>query len=503
MERLIRLRLVEKGGQEFSVRMPRALRRSIPGESSAGALEKGKESARCSMARSPLAEADRILLDIGSRHLQSYKELPQLWFYFGFEPSHPSEDYVVRAFSLRIGEIGEVSLRDPAWAALSRVMEECGLESVVSQAALEPERESTAQEHSVISEEGSASVGLCRCGYTANLECAVSRVIETEPTPPPQEAPELVETPDKRTIAAVSEFLSVPPASVIKSLLYIVAGKPVLVLVRGDDQVNECLLCQALATSDARAAEPNEVEATFGAEPGSIGPVGKTGVRILADHGIRSCSNMVCGANQDGYHLIGVEPERDFRAEYFFLRQICEGDACPNCGQPLFIKQAYGLMRSSASRAADGESAILRVLGADNKTLPVSVSVHTFHLDTFLVALVGHFCDADGIVLPRAVAPFDAIITPVSYRDDSQKAVCDRLYEALTKQGVDVLLDDRDVSPGVKFKDADLIGVPLRITVGPKKVKEGKVELRSRRTGDSLDCGVEEVVCPILRGVVG
>jgi prolyl-tRNA synthetase len=197
--------------------------------------------------------------------------------------------------------------------------------------------------------------------------------------------------------------------------------------------------------------------------------------------------------------VTGVEPARDFHAEYFDLRLVGAGDACPNCGHPLSIERGRLLLRSSTLRHVASGATSLRVLGADNKPHALSANIHTLDLDAFLLATVEQFSDEDGLALPRGIAPFDAVITPISYRDENQRTVCDSIYNCLLKEQVDVLLDDRDCSAGVKFKDADLIGVPLRITVGPNKLKEGKVELRSRRTRECFDCAVEEVLRPALK----
>jgi prolyl-tRNA synthetase len=295
-----------------------------------------------------------------------------------------------------------------------------------------------------------------------------------------------------KTIADVSDYLGIPPSSLIKSLLYIASGRPLLVLVRGDDQLNEHLLRRALGSYDLRPANTEEIRRALGADPGSIGPVGVP-LRILADHSLRSCRDMACGANKDDYHLTGVEPERDFRAEYVHLRQVRAGDPCPDCGKPLTVSRARLLLRSAALLAQSEELAPLRVLGPDNKPQSLLITAHRVSLHAFIFALVERFSDENGLVLPLAVCPFDVLITPIRYNDPPQKQVCDRVYELLGKRDLHVLIDDRDASPGVKFKDADLIGIPLRITIGPKKLSEGKVELRVRATGKTFDCPIEDV----------
>lgn len=515
MEELVRKRLLEKGGQEFFMRgghaskaHPSGARRvawaSCPWLFTGGTpVPRGEaRSAPTVSSAAPPIEADRILREIASRHLRSYKELPQIWFYFGFDPFRTSEAYCIRSFFLSVGKGGDMSVSDPARTALTSVMRECGISLVAARAAPEPSREISAEEHVVLAPDGELKVALCECGYSANVECATARVEDARCDEPSSDEPRLVATPDKRTIADVSEFLGIAPDSIIKSLLYIIADKPVLALVRGDDQLSEPLLCQAAGSSDIRPANAEEVKAIFGAEPGSIGPIGETRARILADHSLRHRRNLVCGANKDDYHLAGVVAEKDFRAEWFDLREVHPGDPCPNCGRPLSIEHARRVMRSSALREIAPQTVPIQVLGANNQPHPLSVNMHMLDLETLLLSLIEQFSDEEGIVLPRGIAPFDVVVTPINYRDEKQRNVCDRIYNSLARERADVLLDDRDCSPGVKFKDADLIGVPLRITVGPKKLREGKVELRSRRTHESFDCGVEEVMQPAKRRIV-
>jgi len=500
IEELVRQRLAEKGGQEFSLRG----RYSSKGCAPLGSSAAGEEAISPTSCVLRLTYEDRLLWEIASCHLRSYRELPQLWFYFSSEPLRVSRARFIRSFFVSVAPSrqGDTGFRDPAFETLSGLILDCGLNPTVARGLPTPPQEEAAEEHFALSPHGESQVALCRCGYSASLDCATSRTEPPASGEPSSDQPRLVETPGKKTVAGVAEFLGVPLGSVIKSLLYVVAGKPLLALVRGDDQLNESLLCRAVGSSDARPATEDEVRAIFGAEAGSIGPVGQTPTRILADRALQRRRNLVCGANRDGYHLTGVEPEMHFHAEYFDLRLVRAGDPCPDCGQPISIERARRLMRSSRLRQPLPEIPSPQVLGRDNKPHPLSADAHTFYLDSFLLSLVERFSDRDGMALPQATAPFEVVVTPIDYADETQRIVSDRIYEALRNERVDVLLDDRECSPGVKFKDADLIGVPLRITVGPKKLKEGKVELRSRRTGDCFDCGVEEVVQPAIRRLI-
>ncbi len=439
-----------------------------------------------------ITDMDRLLWEIAARHLHSYNQLPRLWF-----SSVPSScghaGCLIQCMSLSLCEATRETPADPVQQVFSELTGMLGLPVIRANGLPFLGREEAATEFLCLSPDGEVEMAHCPCGHAANLDCAVTKATERPSSEPSSGQPRLVETPGMKTIADVSDYLGIPPSSLIKSLLYIASGRPVLVLVRGDDQLNEHLLRRALRSFDVRPANAEEIRRALAADPGSIGPVGVQHIRILADYSVHSCRDMACGANKDDYHLTGVEPERDFRAEYVHLRQVRAGDPCPDCGKPLTVSRGCLLLRSARLLAQSEELAPLRVLGPDNKPQPLLITAHRVSLHAFLFALVERFSDKDGLVLPPAVSPFDVLIMPIRYNDPAQKQVCDRVYQLLQSQKLPVLLDDRDISPGVKFNDADLIGIPLRITIGPKKLSEGKVELRVRASGETFDCPIEDV----------
>ncbi len=274
----------------------------------------------------------------------------------------------------------------------------------------------------------------------------------TVPDPVGDREPEELHTPGAKTIAQVTSFTGLPATSQIKSLVMLAEGKPLLVLLRGDHQLSAAKL------QGARQAEPPEIREWFGADPGSIGPVGVKTVRILADEALRGRRNMIAGANKTDYHLLNVTPGEDFAAEFADLRQVVEGDGSVADGSPLQFSK-------------------VTLLDTAERVLSASVEQNR---------------DADGIVLPVAIAPFNVIVTPVHpERLESAREIYRRLIEA----GHDVLLDDRDSRPGVKFKDADLIGIPYRINVG-KKLVEGIVELVERRSRKLMEIPAGEINIP-------
>ncbi len=289
--------------------------------------------------------------------------------------------------------------------------------------------------------------------YAALLGRAAS-VAKPPTVPDPQGGlePEELHTPGVKTIAQVTAFTGLPATSQIKSLVMAVEGEPLLVLLRGDHQLSAAKL------PGAKQVEPGEIREWFGADPGSIGPVGIQGIRILADEALRGRRNMIAGANKTDYHLLNVTPEEDFAAEYADLRQVVEGDTSIADGSPLRFSKVTLLDTAE------------RILGA----------------------AVEQNRDADGIVLPAAVAPFSVIVTPVH---PERLEAAREIYRRLLGAGHDALLDDRDVRPGVKFKDADLIGIPYRVTVG-KKLAEGMVEVVERRSRKLTEVTASEISIP-------
>lgn len=264
--------------------------------------------------------------------------------------------------------------------------------------------------------------------------------------------PEEFHTPGVKTIAQIAEFTGLPATSQMKSLVLVREGQPLLVLLRGDHQLSPAKL------PGARQAETEEIRSWFGADPGSLGPLGVRGIKIIADAALRGRRNMIAGANRTDYHLRNVTPGEDFEAEFADLRQAAEGDSSITDGGPL---------RFSKVMLVDTAERILSAAVEQNR-------------------------DADGIVLPAAIAPFTVVVTPVH---PERLAAAREIYQRLLTEGLDAVLDDRDARPGVKFKDADLIGFPYRINVG-KKLAEGLVEVVERRSRKSTDVPVSEINIP-------
>jgi prolyl-tRNA synthetase len=367
---------------------------------------------------------------------------------------------------------------------------------------------SQSQEFMVATEAGEDYVAFCReTGYAANLEKAVSRPSPLgAPDPEGDLAPEDIHTPSQKTIEDVATFLGVPATSLIKTLVLVADGKPYVALLRGDHQLSETKFQTATGCQEFRPALPEEIRQWFGADAGSLGPVGlptgQNALPVLTDKTLEGRKNMISGANKNDYHLKNVTPGEDFTAEFHDLRQVAEGDTEIQTGLPLEIKKTVEIGHIFKLGYKYSHSMGLNVLNQDGVETPVIMGSYGIGIERILCAAVELYSDKDGMCLPVSIAPFEAVVTPVKASDPSLKDAASKLYAELKAAGVDVLYDDRELSPGVKFKDADLVGIPYRITVG-KKLPAGLVEIVERRTKTMTEVPVAEAVAWLTERVRG
>ncbi len=439
---------------------------------------------------------EEIVTVIARGELRSYKQLPQIWYQiqtkFRDEPRPKSGLLRVRQFIMKdaytfdIDKNGLDIAYDKHYRAYSRILERCGLEYSVVEAHSGAMGGKDSHEFVVRSDAGEDFIVRCpNCGYAANLEKAVSTAAQPSAADPEGDLlPEEFHTPGLKTIAHISEFTGLPESSQMKSLVMVADNQPVLIMLRGDHQLSETKLMSVLNATDLRPAHAQEIVQWFGAGAGSLGPVGVKNMRILVDSSLNGRRNMIAGANRDDYHLKNVTPGEDFEPEFFDLRQVAAGDSCPKCGASLEMMKAIEVGHIFKLGYKYSESMGLRVLGEDGKEFTPIMGSYGLGIERVLTCAIELFHDADGMSLPVAIAPFTVVITPANYKEALQKEAADLLYSQCLDAGVDALLDDRDERPGVKFKDADLIGIPYRITVG-KKLSQGKVEFLERRTRDS------------------
>ncbi len=435
--------------------------------------------------------------------IRSYKELPQIWYQiqvkFRDEPRPKSGLLRVRQFIMKDSYSFDTNWEGldkgylKHYEAYRRVFDRCGLRYSVIHAHSGAMGGTGSQEFVVRSDAGEDFVVSCpACGYAANLEKATTEV------PPVQDIcsdlePELVHTPSQKTIAQVADFLKIKPSQQMKSVVYMADNKPTLVLVRGDHDVNEAKLESALQATALRPAHPDEIRQFFGADPGSLGPYRLSGVRIIADHSLRGRKNLVSGANRDDYHYRNLTPDEDFKPEYFDLRSAQSGDLCVECKQPVEVFRAMEVGHIFKLGLKYSESMGAYVLNEAGERIPLVMGSYGIGLERIMCAAVELYGDEDGIVWPQSIAPFDVVISQVNSNDKDQAQVAEDFYQNLLSSGVQVIWDDRDERPGVKFKDADLIGIPYRITVG-NKVKDGKVEIFHRATRTKHDVPAAEAL---------
>ena len=369
--------------------------------------------------------------------------------------------------------------------AYSRIFTRCGLTFRPVEADPGAIGGSGTHEFMVLAESGEAAIAYCEsCDYAANVEKA-----ELLPIPANGEAPLVMErksTPGQRTIAEVCSFLAMAPDRLVKSLAYMTENGPVLSLVRGDHEVNEIKLLNSLNVLQLELATENDIRDSFHSVPGYLGPVDIAGVTVVADNSVMNLVNAVCGANAMDAHQINVSSGRDFKADIVTdLRLIKESDPCPRCGAP--IKTARGIEVGQVFKLHTKYSKSLEAtyLDENGQEQLMVMGCYGVGVSRTMAAAIEQYHDADGIIWPASIAPYQVVIVPINTKDEAQMALCDRLYGDLSAVGMEVVLDDRDERSGVKFKDADLIGYPLRITVGPKALKENVVEVKVRRTKES------------------
>jgi prolyl-tRNA synthetase len=424
--------------------------------------------------------------------LSSYRELPQLWYHFQTkfrdEPRPKAGLLRVREFTMKdsysfdIDQEGLDRQFANHHAAYTRIFRRTGLETIPVQASSGVMGGNESVEFMVPSPAGEDFVAVCRgCGYAANVERATSVVAPVEDAlweRPPERLP----TPGVRTIADLAGYGEFAAAErQIKTMVYVVGGALTLVLLRGDHEVMEQKLIDGLGNANVRPGHPDEIREALGALPGSLGAVGVTAYPVIADPALRGRRNMITGANEDDWHLRGVDVERDIGVQRWLdVRRVNAGEGCPECGWPLEVVLAIEVGHIFKLGTKYSEAMGARVLDEEGRERPIVMGSYGIGVGRHLAAVVEAHHDEAGICWPVSVAPFEAVVTVVG-AEPAAVAAAEDIYRGLQERGVDVLLDDRDERPGVKFTDAELIGIPYRVTVGPRRLAEGLVEVVRRR----------------------
>jgi prolyl-tRNA synthetase len=468
---------------------------------------------------------EEVMTDIARNELRSYKQLPQIWYQiqskFRDEPRPRAGLMRVRQFIMKdsysfdidaVGLDESFNKHDAAYRAIFR---RCGLNFVAVQADSGAMGGSQSQEFMVYAEAGEDLIASCAsCDYAANMDKATSQLPAVENLPG-DAAPELVHTPGQKTIEDVGNFLKLASVHQVKTMAMMALNEPekgkaepvpapVVVLLRGDHSLNMAKLASLLPKArEVRPMHPEEILTTFHAPAGYLGPVGLEKVTLVLDQALAGRTNLVTGANREEYHLRNVTPGRDFTPTLTAdVRNVSEGEDCPVCGpgHPLKVAKAIevGHIFKLGYRYSDGMG--VRVLDPNGKEVTPIMGCYGMGIERILTAAIEQNHDGNGFWLDRAIAPFDVVVTVTNMADTKLAATALEVATKLEEAGFDVLLDDRDERAGVKFKDADLIGIPYRINVG-KKAAEGRLELVTRSTSTSQDVPILEIVQRVKEAV--
>ena len=449
---------------------------------------------------------EEVVTDLVRREVKSYRQMPlnlyqiQGKFRDEIRPRFGlmrGREFIMKdAYSFDVDSAAADLSYDKMYQAYRRIFERCGLNFRAVEADTGSIGGSSSHEFMVLADSGEDAIVSCSaCHYAANVEKA-----EVSPLTVPEHAEprplEKVSTPGKRSIEEVSAFLGIDAATMVKTLVLLADNEPVVALLRGDHELNEIKLKYILGCENLEMASDEVVARVTGAPVGFAGPVGLA-ARMVADLAVKGMRNFVTGGNGADLHLKNVNLGRDCTVSTFAdIRNVVHGDACPRCDsgrleiwRGIEVGHVFklGIKYSKALNAT--------YLDADGKEQIIFMGCYGIGIGRTVAACIEQNHDDDGIIFPLPIAPFHCIISAINYgKEEMVKSACDDIYARLAAAGVEVLLDDRDERPGVKFKDADLIGIPIRIVVGSKNLSEGKVELKSRKTGDVLLLTVAEAV---------
>ncbi|MBI5235275.1 MAG: proline--tRNA ligase [Deltaproteobacteria bacterium] len=448
---------------------------------------------------------EEVITDMVRREVRSYRELPMNLY----QIQTKFRDEIRPRFGLMRGR--EFTMKDAysfhaddesadkeyrnMFEAYCRIFERCGLEFRPVEADTGNIGGNFSHEFMVLADTGEDAIAACNaCSYAANVERAEVRRPPSQPATEQAKMPEKVSTPGKKSVEEVSAFLKVAPKRLIKTLIYETDKGVVVALVAGDDELNEIKFKRAIGAGFVVLASEGIVVETTNAPSGFAGPVGlKT--RIVADFNVRWLTDAVTGANEANSHLINVNAGRDFEAEYFDLKTARDGDACPRCASGvLSIRRGIEVGHIFKLGTKYSKAMNTTFLDEAGKERPMIMGCYGIGIGRTAAAAIEQNHDQYGIIWPAPLSPFDCEVTPVNVRDENTLKAAFGIYDSLKEAGLDALIDDRDERAGVKFKDADLIGIPVRIIVGEKNLKDGLVELKLRKTGEVRLIKVQEVV---------
>jgi len=450
-----------------------------------------RQNRKVNMALGPTHE--EIVTDLVSRHISSYRQLPITLYQiqtkfrneerprFGVLRTSEFQMKDAYSFSTSLESLNEIY--DKMYNAYCRIFDRCGLTYLPVEAESGPIGGDASHEFMIPAEYGEDTVAICPgCGYSANLERAATGVRDPATLDVDMKLIAKLDTPGTTTIEAVSGLLKCKPKKLIKTLVYVADDKPVAVLVRGDHEANEGKIRRSLGAEKLELADAETIEKVSGAPIGFAGPVDmKQKIPIWADIDVRAMRNAITGANQADAHLAGVNPGRDFQVDsYTDLRNACSDDPCPRCDGLLTMRNAIEVGHVFKLGTKYSTALAARFLDDNEKQHDIVMGCYGIGVNRIFAGLIETNHDENGIIWPMSLAPYEVILVPMKVNDEESIKVTNRLHDDLEAAGIAVLVDDRDVRAGVKFKDADLIGVPLRVVIGPRGLKDGKLEIKWR-----------------------
>jgi prolyl-tRNA synthetase len=457
---------------------------------------------------------EEVITDLVRNEIHSYKQMPinfyqiQTKFRDEIRPRFGvmrAREFIMKdAYSFDTDEAGVNESYQAMHEAYTRIFERCGLKFRAVEADTGAIGGSFSHEFMVLADTGEDQIVNCtQCGYAANLERA--EVVACEPViqsgddlKPLQE----VETPDVRTIEEVTSFLSVPPDRLIKTLIFLADDEAVAVLVRGDHDLNEVKLKNFLEAQTVELADARLIEETTGAPVGFAGPQGLHTIKIVADQAVSEMKNAVTGANKKDFHVKNVNLNRDFRVDAFGdLRVIAPGDACPRCAGPIHFGRGIevGHIFKLGTKYSEALKAVF--LDENGKEKPIVMGCYGIGIGRTVAAAIEQNHDEKGIIFPIPIAPFEVTLLPLQMHESAVTETAEWIYRQLLDHRVDALIDDRDERAGVKFNDADLMGIPIRVTVGSRGLKAGKLEVKIRDASEAVEVPVDEAPAHILKTV--
>ena len=501
VEKIVREEMNSIGGQEVS--LPAMQPRELWEESGrwdfyGKELIRLKDRNRRDFCLGPTHE--EVITDLVRREVRSYKELPLVFYQFQtkfrdeirprFGVIRAREFYMKDAYSFDATDKEAETSYNKVFEAYSRICQRCGLKFRPVEAQTGAIGGTFSHEFMVIADTGEEIIVSCKCGYAANLEKAEcvhpAKIVSSRGKAGERSGLkklEEVQTENMKTVEEVGKFLKEKPDKFIKTLVYKTNGEPVIVMIRGDHEVNESKVKSYLGVNEIFLADEKTIEEVTGAPLGFAGPVGlKAKYKLLADYSVEGIVNGVTGANRKDYHFKNVNINRDYSVdEVLDLRKAKEGDVCPKCGKTLEFSRGIEVGHTFKLGTKYSKSLGATFLDRDGKEKHFVMGCYGIGVSRIVAAAIEQSHDQNGIIWPSPIAPFQVLILPVNYEHEKMRAVSNRIYEELENGGYEVLIDDRDERAGVKFKDADLIGIPIRVTVGEKTLTKNVVEVKLRK----------------------